>query len=92
MRMIDSEPMVEYFEGLARSLANARCFSAADAIQGAAEKLRNAPTIDAKPMRHGRWRKHGNADIWSCTKCGKHSAYPESYCPKCGAKMDEEER
>lgn len=47
MRMVDADALIEYFEGLARSLANARCFSAADAIQGAAEKVLNAPAIDA---------------------------------------------
>lgn len=45
--LIDRRPLIVYFEGLARSLANARCFTAADAIQGAADKLRKAPAIDA---------------------------------------------
>lgn len=46
MRLINADPLVEYFVGLARSLANARCFNAANAIQGAAEKIESAPNID----------------------------------------------
>lgn len=51
MRLIDADVQVKYFEGLARSLANAECFAAADATQCAAETLRIAPTIDAEPVR-----------------------------------------
>lgn len=49
VRLIDANALTEYFERLARSLANARCFSAADAVRGAAEKVASAPTIDAGP-------------------------------------------
>ena len=59
--------------------------------------LREAPTVDAVEVRHGRW-ENGNpicpvcggdkfkdldADIWSDWK--------PDYCPNCGAKMDLEE-
>ena len=46
--------------------------------------------VDAEHVRHGRWRRHGFADIWRCTKCGKYSDCCENYCPNCGAKMDGE--
>ena len=46
VRLINADPLVEYFVGLARSLANAICFNAANAIQGAAEKIESAPNID----------------------------------------------
>lgn len=83
MRLIDADALVEYFEGLARSLANARCFNSADAIKGAAEKVTAAPTIDAEPARHGRWEWYeywGDAAFrdppeiydagWACSACG----------------------
>lgn len=59
--------------------------------------LENAPTIEAEPVKHGRWEWH-NEDGWyySCSVCG-HNAYGNTdnivsglwaYCPRCGAKLD----
>ena len=73
-----------------------------------ANMLRNAPTVDAKPVRHGHW-VHGKElsrdyignvcvsihyDKCWCSECD----YPVEghplwlYCPNCGAKMDEVEQ
>ena len=54
-------------------------------------------TIDAEPVRHGRWVKmdttgrYDGENVWNCSVCG----YPvgiwtvgSKYCPNCGAKMD----
>lgn len=58
------------------------------------EFLLTAPTVDAEPVRHGRWKKK-NGEIY-CTNC-KKSKWSESFelmlrgfdfCPKCGARMD----
>ena len=52
--------------------------------------IEEAPTIDAEPVRHGRWIKL-DRDIAVCSECGRHEnallvdSYP--YC-HCGAKMD----
>lgn len=55
--------------------------------------IKNAPTIEAEPVRHGRWGTHSDRPdslICSVCKCGfdmwKHD--PHNYCPNCGAKMD----
>ena len=44
------------------------------------------PTIDAEPVRHGKWM--GTV----CTACGESTSfyYDCDYCPHCGARMDEE--
>lgn len=55
-----------------------------------ADMIYDAPAVDAKPVRHGRWLKHGFADIWRCTKCGRYAGDNSAYCPNCGAKMDAE--
>ena len=60
------------------------------------EKLHAAPTVDAVPVRHGRWKcnkpcpicgedrfKGLDADIWA--------DWEPPYCPNCGAKMDDKE-
>ena len=94
--LIDRRPLIEYFEGLARSLANARRFSTADAIQGAAEKLRAAPTVDAEPVRRGSWGERritgydGLHAVYTrpCSECSHEARFSTNYCHNCGAKMD----
>ena len=52
------------------------------------------PTIEAEPVRHGRWEfKHPNG--WACSECGEwglmidnRGICKSNYCPNCGAKMD----
>lgn len=61
--------------------------------------LNHAPTVDAVPVRHGQWIDHeemhpewNNVEIWHvCSECGYETAHSKtSYCPSCGARMDEE--
>ena len=55
--------------------------------------LKDAPTIEAEPVKHG--RVVTSTDRWhtmhqNCSECGEElewNAYP-NYCPNCGAKMD----
>lgn len=53
----------------------------------------DAPTVDAEPVRHGRW-EFMNDYTGRCSVCKEevdidHLNEP-MYCEKCGAKMDEE--
>lgn len=54
------------------------------------EAIENAPTIDAEPVRHGRWE--GKRWSYSCSICGglspEDGGVKTNYCPDCGAKMD----
>ena len=60
--------------------------------------IEDAPTIDAEPVRHGRWMNkgyittaYGSIDTGDCSACGAVDVPIEpydSYCPNCGAKMD----
>ena len=54
--------------------------------------LNNANTIEAEPVRHGRWETNSDIPdslICSICKCGfdmwKHDQH--NYCPNCGAKI-----
>ena len=54
------------------------------------------PTVDAVPVRHGKWIFNPKDAIEmmftlpKCSECGAESADGGNYCPNCGARMDEE--
>lgn len=58
--------------------------------------LDDAPTVDAVPVRHGRWIRHDYADIvdgyyvpeYECSECHSWKKGDSDYCPDCGARMD----
>ena len=56
------------------------------------QTIQNLPTIEAEPVKHGRWINEPNC-WYRCSVCGEH--YPSTrgymnynYCPHCGARMD----
>ena len=57
----------------------------------------NAPTVDAVPVRHGKWI-FGSTLGHSWMKCSECCVSQDgqtlcfSYCPNCGAKMDGERK
>jgi hypothetical protein len=59
--------------------------------------IENAPTIDAEPVRHGRWnyadvrKSFGVLHGVKCSECGVEGVSSYNYCPSCGAKMDLED-
>lgn len=54
----------------------------------------DAPTVDAVPVVHGRWKEADDGDGAVCSVCGEDfcNIYLEverfKYCPNCGALMD----
>ena len=54
----------------------------------------DAPTIDAEPVRHGKWRfvKCATGLRSQCNEClhWVDAGTDRNYCPNCGARMDEE--
>ena len=63
------------------------------------ESIKNAPTIEAEPIRHGHWNitEVFNFKNMTCSYCGwlyeYHAGMEEewNYCPHCGARMHKEE-
>ena len=66
------------------------------------ERLKKAPTIEAKPAVHAHWEYHGGDDDMElygfCSYCGKGRLTEDDIlrlkpllCPYCGAQMDEKE-
>ncbi len=53
-------------------------------------RIDEAPTIEAEPVKHGHWVTRGMFDFCSC--CDEMYEYgSQNYCPNCGAKMDKAE-
>ena len=54
------------------------------------------PTVDAVPVRHGKWKQSG--DRWEgivttavgyiCSECGYFGEHTDNYCPNCGCRME----
>lgn len=59
------------------------------------------PTIEAEPVRHGRWIRNATSEGYHCSNCGHHAdspigemidprdyeCYLDKYCGGCGAQM-----
>ena len=54
------------------------------------DMLKEAPVIEAEPVRHGKWLYvgYGKPDAWDCSECSVMVAKQHFYCPRCDAKMD----
>ena len=66
------------------------------AINCAEEIIGHLPTIEAEPVKRGKWIKISDRN-YKCSVCGDWWSGEEKeiktfiYCPNCGAKMEEEE-
>lgn len=51
--------------------------------------MEECPTIEAEPVRHGRWIVRNKANGWvDCSECGTMGSPQWKRCPVCEAKMD----
>lgn len=59
------------------------------ALEDSAELVALMPTIEAEPVRHGRWKQRRNGEYY-CTNCGREERliFQKNFCPRCGARMD----
>lgn len=53
--------------------------------------VEDAPTVDAVPVKHGRWKGRATG-LFRCSECDGLSPYQFKYCRECGAKMDGERK
>lgn len=92
-RVRDTESTLPYPTNL--NPAYTRYLAQMDERTKAKEMVADATTVDAVPVRHGRWKRKivdcgFNAD-WVCSQCG-HRVMTDfvnyKYCPNCGARMD----
>ena len=89
MRLIDADALKDYFTDKENPCVIQDMVLEAVDVQ---------PTIDAEPVKHGRWEFKNNGRYGQtrcyCTACGKHSGIGgirenrmKPYCPNCGANM-----
>ena len=106
MRMIDADALIksaELFEVKAYARGSGRSIvHFAKALLS--NEIAKAPTIEAEPVRHGRWErycddkfmgygadgkiKYRKVYTYECDNCRHGTAVKTNYCPNCGAKMD----
>ena len=61
------------------------------------EDIKNVPTVEAEPVKHGKWKEivthNGCTSDYDCicSNCNESGVPHYKYCPHCGAKMDLEE-
>ncbi|MCR5143417.1 MAG: hypothetical protein K6C68_13010 [Ruminococcus sp.] len=102
MRLIDADSLYKGIEqqkcNACESYNNDKC--AACDIADCLRWIDDAPTVEAKPVKHGRWDVHDVVKILSsgktldgfcqCENCGIIMPYHYSeydFCPNCGARM-----
>lgn len=81
MRLINADELMELYDG---------CDGLSVPIAVVQQNIKDATTIDAEPVRHGRWidaREY--CGDYMCSNCeALYSTNKFNYCPNCGAKMD----
>lgn len=93
MRLIDADNL---FNNQILVVSNS---GSLEAIKKIMDIIKEAPTIDAEPVRHGKWiyteYKMSNDEkvgYFVCSECN-HATWnnkDDHYCFNCGCKMDEE--
>lgn len=93
-RVRDTESTLPYPTNL--NPAYTRYLAQMDERTKAKKMVADAPTVDAVPVVHGRWKEAPGVDFfWVCSACGYPSeAFAANvlykYCPRCGARMEEQ--
>ena len=89
-RIIDADILKENCRITGEFMNNFECVSLATL----GEIIDKQPTIEAEPVKHGKWIEKYCS--WYCSECGKSGykgyipAKPSDFCPNCGARMDGE--
>lgn len=89
MRLIDADKIMADIATAERSTSKDYC------LLTIARYIRTQPTIDAEPVRHGKWLFEEYPDGYYHSKCSLCNSWfsedaflnPYKYCPNCGACM-----
>ena len=106
MRLIDADALLKAFDNdidtdVCQTFLD--CYSEWGFSRDTVERaITDAPTIEAEPVRHGRWEYHdcvctgdGLIAVYACSACQGcidedvfDQLHETRFCPNCGAKMD----
>lgn len=89
MRLIDADKLPFNTVGICDAQENFYGFAEVTF----AEDIETAPTVDAKPIIHAKWKDVGYGrfgTILECSNCASEDEFGKfyDYCPCCGAVMD----
>lgn len=93
-RYIDADNLTKKMQERYNNLVNEHGFydHFTEGYEDALIAVENEPTADVHKVRHGKWDEirgaYGRLEGWIHRDCGRMSMGKDSYCPKCGAKMD----
>lgn len=92
MRPIDADALKEYKCSVCEN--RERCEDRETVCSDIAE-IDEQPTIEAEPVKRGRWEYDKTRDQHFCSMCGNFTYYSyledeimTKYCPECSAEMD----
>lgn len=89
MRLIDVEVLANWIDGSQR-------LDTEHDYEEVARYIEECPTVDAEPVRHGRWQGVSpfvdSLECSECRYCITDEEFKTPYCPWCGAKMDGERK
>lgn len=100
MRLIDADALT--IQVLKKAMDDAFLNGNTDMHRLLIQVIAHQPTIDAVPVRHGKWEieisDYGHQATYRCSECGHqfkwiyNPYFPPvfNYCQKCGARMDKE--
>lgn len=91
MRLIDADALMELYKMRGELKEHEKLLSVP--IPVIQQNIKDMPTIDAEPVKHGRWiyKPYENDEavcLYHCSECNDVSALAWNYCRECGAKMD----
>ena len=53
--------------------------------------IKSLPIEDVQPVKHGEWMpSEDDSKVFGCSKCHEIVYGTPNYCPRCGARMDDE--
>jgi len=83
-RLIDADALIESIKHGLWDWETVNGIESRTVLEQTIQDIRNEPTIDAEPVRHGHWIKMSDADghYYACSECGNELTRIESFDPQ----------
>ena len=87
VRLIDGAALEKEIDDAMKQAHDQFNFVAAQLLAIVKQTVQEQPTIEAEPIRHGRWIPHRITYSSMCSVCTKYATAETPRCPYCGAYM-----